>query len=50
MLMCMQAASEGQTGLPLEQKLAATALAMQLRAKSILVMESHDRFSGDDAE
>jgi hypothetical protein len=32
------------------QKLAATALAMQLKAKGVLMRESHDRFSesGDD--
>ena len=44
----MQARSKGQAGLPMEQKLAATALAMQLRTKGILMQESHDRFSGGE--
>jgi hypothetical protein len=46
----MQASSEGQVGLSFEQKLAATAIAMQLSAKSVLVAESHDRFAENGVE
>jgi hypothetical protein len=46
----VQAASENQSGLHMEQKLAATALLMQLKSKSILMKEAQDRNCEDGAQ